>query len=235
MAPPPDSASQRSSSFLPNEASLQSARYHNSFLLDPDEALETAREYSAEKGLPPQSVSPEVGKLLHLLVRSVGAKRVLEIGTLGGYSAIWMGRALPEDGEVITCERNEHHAQVARENIAKAGLEKVVTIMLGSALENLAKLQPGDEPFDFVFIDADKENNLNYLLEAKRLARKGAAIVVDNTVQEGRIADLSIANPRYEGVRKLLAHIKDDPELSATTIATVGDRHWDGFTYILKL
>ncbi|KZT64890.1 O-methyltransferase [Daedalea quercina L-15889] len=232
----PHQSSSVSSAFLAPDANFaRSARFHDSFLISPDEALEAARKNSAEKGLPEIAVSPAEGKLLHLLVRTIGAKNILEVGTLGGYSTIWMGRALPDGGQIITCELEEHHAQVAHENIGKAGLDKVVRIILGPATESLAQLQPGDAPFDFVFIDADKENNLNYLLEAKRLTRKGAVIVVDNTVREGRVADLSNTEASSEGVRKLLAHIKGDPELSATTISTIGERHWDGFTYILRL
>jgi len=226
----------RLTSYLPpDEVFARSARFHNSFLIAPDEALESARKNADENGLPPISVSPAEGKFLHLLVRTLGAKRILEVGTLGGYSTIWMGRALPEGGEIVTLELSEHHVQVARENIVKAGLGNVVKIIQGPAVESITKLQPGDAPFDFVFIDADKDNNLTYLLEAKRLTRKGAVIVVDNTVRDGEVADLSKTDGPNEGVRKLLAHLKNDSELSATTISTIGERHWDGFTYILKL
>ncbi|KAH9842799.1 S-adenosyl-L-methionine-dependent methyltransferase [Rhodofomes roseus] len=229
-------STRRISAYLPDEEVFgRSARFHNSFLIAPDEALEFARKNSGEKGLPEIAVSPAEGKFLHLLVRTIGAKRILEVGTLGGYSSIWMGRALPEGGEIISLELSDHHAQVARENVAKAGLGNVVKIIQGPAADSLKTLQPGDEPFDFVFIDADKDNNLTYLLEAKRLTRKGAVIIVDNTVREGAVADLSKTDGPNEGVRKLLAHLKTDTELSATTVSTIGERVWDGFTYILKL
>ncbi|TFY58834.1 hypothetical protein EVJ58_g6172 [Rhodofomes roseus] len=248
-------STRRISAYLPDEEVFgRSARFHNSFLIAPDEALEFAQKNSGEKGLPEIAVSPAEGKFLHLLVRTIGAKRILEVGTLGGqvhvfhhtvfsiiadlsrrYSSIWIGRALPEGGEIISLELSDHHAQVARENVAKAGLGNVVKIIQGPAADSLKTLQPGDEPFDFVFIDADKDNNLTYLLEAKRLTRKGAVIIVDNTVREGAVADLSKTDGPNEGVRKLLAHLKTDTELSATTVSTIGERVWDGFTYILKL
>ncbi|EPT06001.1 hypothetical protein FOMPIDRAFT_1021124 [Fomitopsis schrenkii] len=228
--------SEKTNAYLPaTEVSVRNARYHDSFLIEQDDALLYAQKNSAANGLPAIAVSPAEGKFLHLLARSIGAKRILEIGTLGGYSSIWLARALPEDGELICCELNPKFAQVARDNVAKAGLEKVVKVVEGPAADTLAKMQPGDQPFDFVFIDADKENNLTYLLEAKRLTRKGAVIIVDNVVFEGHVADLSYKDAHYEGVRKMLAHLKTDTEVFATTISTIGERTWDGFTYILKL
>ncbi|KZT68960.1 O-methyltransferase family 3 protein [Daedalea quercina L-15889] len=218
----------------PQEAFSRSARYHDSFLIAPDDALMFAQKNTTANGLPEIAVSPAEGKLLHLVACSIGAKRILEIGTLGGYSSIWFGRAVGEGGEVVTCELNAKHVQVARENIVKAGLGNVVKVVEGSAIESLAKMESGDAPFDLVFIDADKENNLPYFLEAKRLTRKGAVIIVDNTVREGQVADLSNTAAPHVGTRKLLAHLKEDTEVSATTISTIGERMWDGFTYILK-
>ncbi|EPT06002.1 hypothetical protein FOMPIDRAFT_1110334 [Fomitopsis schrenkii] len=208
--------------------------YHNSFLLGPDEVLDFAKANAEKNGLPDIAVSAAQGKYLSLLVRSLGVKRILEVGTLGGYSTIWLARGLPEDGELITLELQEHHATVARENIARAGLANKVTVIQGAAADSLKKL-PSDKPFDFVFIDADKPGNLTYFLEAKRLTRKGAVIIVDNVVRQGKVADPTNADPRVEGVRALLKHLKTDNEVEATTIATVGEKGWDGYTYIVKL
>ncbi|KZT68961.1 O-methyltransferase family 3 protein [Daedalea quercina L-15889] len=211
----------------------RSDAYHNSFLLAPDDALTFAKANSDKHGLRDIAVSAAQGKYLSLLVRSIGAKRVLEVGTLGGYSTIWMGRALPEDGELITLELNEKHVQVARENIAHAGLADKVKVVQGVAAESLAKMA-ADKPFDFVFIDADKPNNLTYLLEAKRLTRKGAVIIIDNVVRRGKVADLAYTDANCEGIRRLLTHLKTDREVEATTISTVGEKGWDGFMYVLK-
>ncbi|KZT11378.1 O-methyltransferase family 3 protein [Laetiporus sulphureus 93-53] len=212
----------------------RSDAYHNSFLIPPDEALERARKASDEAGLPSIAVSTAQGKFLNLLVRSHGAKRVLEVGTLGGYSTIWLARAVPQDGQVITCEISEKHAKVARDNIAHAGLASKVKLLLGPAAETLKTMQP-DQPFDFIFIDADKPGNLTYLLEAKRLIKKGGVIIVDNVVRHGMVANPNADDDNSKGVRKLLEHLKTDKELDATTIGTVGEKGWDGFTYIVRL
>lgn len=150
--------------------------YHNSFLIPADEALEYARKSSDEQGLPEIAVSTAQGKLLNLLARSIGAKRILEVGTLGGFSTIWLARALPEDGELVTLELQPKHAEVAQGDIAHAGLASRVKIIVGPAAESITKLQP-EPPFDFAFIDADKPGNLTYFLEAKRLVRKNGVIV----------------------------------------------------------
>ncbi|PCH38228.1 O-methyltransferase family 3 protein [Wolfiporia cocos MD-104 SS10] len=212
----------------------RSDAYHNSFLIPSDEALDYALKNSDESGLPPISVSTAQGRFLGLVARSVGAKRILEVGTLGGFSTIWLARAVPEDGEVITCEISEKHAEVARNNIANAGLASKVKIELGPAADTLAKLKP-EPPFDFIFIDADKPGNLTYFLEAKRLVKKGGVIIVDNVVRQGRVADPSFTDANVEGVRALLKHLKEDHEVEATTLSNVGEKGWDGFTYILRL
>ncbi|KAH9934772.1 O-methyltransferase [Fomitopsis serialis] len=212
----------------------RSDTYHNSFLLLPDEALDFAKANGAKNGLPDIAVSAAQGKYLDLLVRSIGAKRVLEVGTLGGYSSIWMGRALPDDGELVTLELDEKHATVASENVAHAGLADKVKIVQGAAADSLAKM-PADKPFDLVFIDADKPGNLAYFLEAKRLTKNGAVIIIDNVVRRGKVADPEYTDANVEGVRKLLTHLKTDREVDATTISTVGEKGWDGFTYTLKL
>ncbi|KAF9820219.1 hypothetical protein IEO21_01652 [Rhodonia placenta] len=208
--------------------------YHNSFLIPADEALEYARKSSDEQGLPEIAVSTAQGKLLNLLARSIGAKRILEVGTLGGFSTIWLARALPEDGELVTLELQPKHAEVAQGNIAHAGLASKVKIIVGPAAESITKLQP-EPPFDFAFIDADKPGNLTYFLEAKRLVRKNGVIIVDNVVRHGRVADPAQNDASSIGTRKLLEHLKTDKDVDATTISTVGEKGWDGFTYIIRL
>ncbi|KAF9011789.1 O-methyltransferase family 3 protein [Cyathus striatus] len=211
----------------------RSDAYHNSFLIGSDEALEAAEKNSAAQGLPDISVTTAQGKLLKLLVQSLGAKRVLEVGTLGGYSTIWMARGLPEGGELTTLEISEQYAQVAQENLKKAGVADKVKILLGPAADTMKSLNP-DPPFDFIFIDADKPSNLTYFIEAKRLVKKGGVIIVDNVVQYGRAADLSYTDIKVEGARKLLHGLKNDDEVDATTIGTVGEKGYDGFLYAIK-
>ncbi|THH19778.1 hypothetical protein EW146_g1450 [Bondarzewia mesenterica] len=208
--------------------------YHNSFLIPEDETLKFALKNSDEKGLPQIAVSAAQGKFLNLLVKSLNAKRILEVGTLGGYSTIWLARAIPDDGEIVTCELQEKNAQVAQENIAHAGLASKVKILLGPAADSLKALQP-EQPFDFVFIDADKPGNLTYYLEAKRLVKKGGVIIVDNVVRNGLVSDTSYTDASCEGVRVLLDFMKDDKEVEATTMATVGEKGYDGFLYVIRL
>src|SRR6202034_4002457 len=167
-------------------------RYIGEKLLASDEALDGAQHAAKEGGLPPISVSAAQGKLLQVLVQLQQAKKVLEIGTLGGYSSIWMARALPADGRLTTLEFSPKHAEVARTNIAHAGLEKIVEIRVGPALETLARMEKeGTEPFDLIFIDADKPNNPNYLPWALKFSRQGTLLIGDNVVREGEIADAS--------------------------------------------
>ncbi|KAK7042811.1 O-methyltransferase family 3 protein [Favolaschia claudopus] len=211
----------------------RSDNYHNSFLLPQDQILDDVLKNSIDKGLPEIAVSAAQGKFLNLLARSVQAKRILEVGTLGGYSAIWLARALPEDGELITLEYNEHNAKVAQENIDRAGLSGKVKIIVGKGHESMLKLTP-NPPFDLVFIDADKPNNINYFTEGKRLVRKGGIIIVDNVVRYARVADPEYTSPNVEGVRTLLKALKDDAEVDATTIATVGEKGYDGFLYAIR-
>ena len=164
--------------------------YFTRTIVRQDGALEAALAANAAAGLPQIDVSPPHGKLLHLLARMAGARKALEIGALGGYSAIWIARALPPEGRLVTLEADENHAKIARENIARAGLREKVDIRVGPALDNLPKIEAeGLGPFDFVFIDADKSNNANYLAWALRLSRPGTVIVVDNVVREGAIVD----------------------------------------------
>ncbi|TFK31540.1 O-methyltransferase family 3 protein [Crucibulum laeve] len=211
----------------------RSDAYHNSFLVPHDDVLDAVVRNNHAKGLPDIAVSTAQGKYLNLLAQSLGAKRILEVGTLGGYSTIWLARALPGDGNIITLEISEKHAKVARENLENAGFSKKVEVMVGSASESLAKIQ-ADPPFDLIFIDADKPSNIIYFREAKRLVKKGGVIIVDNVVRYGHVADPEYSDDNIEGVRKLLQALKDDKEVEATTIGTVGEKGYDGFLYALK-
>ena len=174
------------------------------------------------------------GKLLHLLARAIGARNVLEIGTLGGYSTIWLARALPDGGRLISLEADARHAEVARANIARAGLEDMVEVRLGMALDILPGLAAEvGEPFDFVFIDADKPNNAAYFDWALKLSRPGSIIVVDNVVRDGDVIDAASDSPTVQGVRRLLERLAAEPRVSATAIQTVGTKGYDGFAIAL--
>ncbi|HEX8387614.1 MAG TPA: O-methyltransferase [Sphingomonas sp.] len=197
-------------------------------LLGDDPALDAALAANAAAGLPAIDVAPVQGKLLHLLARMTGARRILEVGTLGGYSTIWLARALPEGGRLVSLELDPHHAEVARANIARAGLGDRVEIRVGPAVDSLAAMT-GEPPFDFVFIDADKPSNTAYLRAALALSRPGTAIVVDNVVREGGVLDPDSDDPRIQGTRALFEAVAAEPRLSATAIQTVGAKKWDGF------
>ena len=204
--------------------------YFTKTIVAPDPALEEALAANAAAGLPSIDVSAPQGKLIHLLARMTGARQALEIGTLGGYSTIWLASALPDDGRLITLERNARHAEVARRNVARAGLSGKVEIRTGAALETLPRIAAeGLGPFDFVFIDADKVNNAAYLEWALRLSHPGTAIVVDNVVRDGEVADARSADPDVIGVRRMFELMAREPRLSATAIQTVGAKGWDGF------
>lgn len=192
-------------------------------LLEPDDALAGALKRSTDGGLPPIAVSPTQGKLLHLLVRMCGARHVLEVGTLGGYSTIWLARAAEH---VTTLELDEKHAAVARENLAAAGLTNV-EVLVGPALETLPTLS---ETVDFAFVDADKANNPRYVEQVLRLSHPGTVIVVDNTVRQGRVADASLTDADVVGTRELFDLLRSDPRVDATTVQTVGSKGHDGFT-----
>lgn len=199
-------------------------------LLDDDPLLAAALAANAAAGLPPIDVSATQGKMLHLLARMAGATRILEVGTLGGYSTIWLARALREGGRLVTLEIDPHHAEVARANIARAGLADKVEIRLGPAVAALAALQAeGAEPFDFVFIDADKPNNTPYFEWALSLTRPGSLIVVDNVVRGGDVVDAASDDAGVAGVRRLLERIAGEPRVRATAIQTVGTKGYDGF------
>jgi predicted O-methyltransferase YrrM len=208
-------------------------RFFGDLLVNADPALDEALAASAEAGLPAINVSPVLGKLLHLLARAIGARNVLEIGTLGGYSTIWLARALPDGGRVISLEADPEHADVARANIARAGLDDRVEVRLGMALDLLPGLAENAEPFDFVFIDADKPNNAAYFDWALRLSRVGSIIVVDNVVRGGDIIDTASDSPTVQGVHRFLERLAAEPRVSATAIQTVGSKGYDGFAIAL--
>jgi predicted O-methyltransferase YrrM len=185
-------------------------------------------------GLPPIAVSPTQGKLLQILARMVGARRILEIGTLGGYSSLWLAGALPADGRLITLELNPRHAAVARGNFERAGLADRIEVLDGPALKSLEKLHAeGVEPFDFFFIDADKSNSPNYVEWTLKLAHRGSVIVLDNVIREGAILNARNRDPAVQGTRRLHDLLAFEPRLSATAIQTVGDKGYDGFAIAL--
>jgi predicted O-methyltransferase YrrM len=209
-------------------------RYIADMLVAPDSALDAVLETSAAAGLPAINVSPNQGKLLQIFARLVGARRILEIGTLGGYSTIWMARALPPDGRLVTLEADPRHAELARTNIAKAGLESVVDLRLGKALDTLPVVAAdGIGPFDLIFIDADKASTPAYFTWALKLARVGALIVVDNVVRKGAVADAATRDPDVQGMRRFYEMAAVERRVDATAIQTVGSKGYDGFSVAL--
>ena len=205
-------------------------RFLTDLLVPPDPALTAALQANAAAGLPPIDVSPTQGKLLMLLAQIQQARTVLEIGTLGGYSTIWLARALPAGGHLISLEADARHAQVARENVARAGLAGLVEVRVGRALDTLPQIAAeGRAPFDLFFIDADKPSNPEYFAWALRLSRPGSLIIADNVVREGAIVDAANADASVRGVRRFLELMAAEPRVSATAIQTVGSKGYDGF------
>jgi predicted O-methyltransferase YrrM len=203
-------------------------------LLGSDRILEATLAASDAAGLPQINVSPTHGKLLHLLARLNGSRRILEIGTLGGYSTIWLAGALPHGGRLVTLEADARHADVARANFARAGLNDIIELRLGPALASLPKLaEERQGPFDFVFIDADKENNADYFKWALSLSRTGTLIIVDNVVRGGKVIDAANRDPMVQGVRRLNEAVAAERRVSATAIQTVGAKGYDGFILAL--
>ncbi|MCK7622286.1 O-methyltransferase [Streptomyces sp. RS10V-4] len=199
-----------------------------------DDALAQARQASDAAGLPQIAVSAAQGKLLHLLARLRGARRILEIGTLGGYSTIWLARALPPEGRLVTLEARAEHAEVARANLVRAGLADRVEVRVGAALTALPDLAAeGGEPFDVIFIDADKGNNAAYLEWSLKLGRPGTLVILDNVVADGAVIDPEDTGARTEGIRRGLAFLAGEPGLSATAVQTVGAKGYDGFALAL--
>lgn len=203
-------------------------------LVRADSTLNEALEASATAELPAIAVSAAQGKFLHLLARAMGARRILEIGTLGGYSTIWLGRALPSDGKLVTLEFEPKHAEVAKKNIARAGLAGKVEVVVGDAKVSLAELvKRGVGAFDFIFIDADKEGYPDYLPWALKLSRVGTLIIADNVIRKGEVIDGASSDSRVQGVRRFNELVAKEVRLSATAIQTVGSKGYDGFTMAL--
>ncbi len=208
--------------------------YFTETLLPHDPVFAEALRAAEEGGLPPISVSAPLGMLLHVLVRTVGARRVLEIGTLAGYSTIWLARGVGDGGTVVTLELDPHHADVARGNFARAGVQGIVDLRLGRALDSLAAIEEnGEGPFDLIFVDADKNTYPDYLRSALRLARPGTLIVLDNVVRGGRVLERDSDDPLMVGIREALEILGAEPRLVATAIQTVGSKGYDGFAVAL--
>jgi predicted O-methyltransferase YrrM len=210
--------------------------YSDAALVPADPVLDAALQAIVDAGLPEISVSPAQGKLLHLLALGQGARRILEIGTLGGYSAIWLARALPSGGRLITLEADPRHAEVARANLASAGLAGVAEVRVGRAVDTLPLLHAaGDGPFDLVFIDADKPSYPDYLAWSVRLCRPGSMIIADNVVRGGDVLDAGSTLAGVQGVRRFIEALAAEPRVTATVIQTVGRKGYDGFALAVVL
>jgi predicted O-methyltransferase YrrM len=211
-------------------------RYITDTVAPADPALKAALEASKAAGLPEIQVAPNQGKLLHMLARVRGARKILEIGTLGGYSTIWLARALPQDGRLVTLEADPKHAEVARANIARAGLAGIVDLRLGLALDTLPKIAAESlGPFDLIFIDADKANIPEYFTWALKLSRPGSLILVDNVVRGGAVIEPRSEDVSVQGVRKFFAMLAAEPRVTATAIQTVGSKGYDGLAIALVI
>ncbi|MGH6795689.1 MAG: O-methyltransferase [Methylocella sp.] len=209
-------------------------RYITDMLVPSDTALDAALAASDAAGLPPIQVTPNQGKLLHILALLQGARRILEIGTLGGYSTIWLARALPGDGRLITLESEPRHADVARANISRAALDAMVDLRVGRALQTLPHVAAeGGGAFDLIFIDADKQSIPEYFRFARKLSRRGSLIVVDNVVRDGRVIDAASHDPDIQGIRRFNEMLATEPGVCATAIQTVGAKGHDGFAIVL--
>ena len=209
-------------------------QYFSGKLLPKDPILDAAVESAEKAGLPPIAVSPNQGKFLHMLAQLVNARAILELGTLGGYSTIWLARGMRNGGRLITVELDPKHAEVARSNIARAGLKDLVEVRIGSALEVLPQLSADKRgPFDLIFIDADKQNIPAYFEWSMKLSHPGTLIIVDNVVRDGEVIDADSADDRIAGVRKFVDLLAAESRASATTIQTVGTKGYDGFTMVL--
>jgi predicted O-methyltransferase YrrM len=206
--------------------------YIGESLIASDPALEAALLASEKAGLPPIQVSPSQGKLLHLMAKACGARNILEIGTLGGYSTIWLARALPAGGQLVTLEADPKHAEVAQVNLARAGLADVVEVRLGLALDSLPRLiAEKRSPFDFIFIDADKPSCADYFALSLKLSRVGTVIITDNVVRNGGLVDATSTDVNIQGVRRLHEMLATESRVSATTLQTVGCKGYDGFCF----
>ncbi|MFB2880965.1 O-methyltransferase [Floridanema aerugineum] len=210
--------------------------YITDLLIPSDSALDATIQSTIDANLPKINVAPNQGKLLHILAQIQGARRILELGTLAGYSTIWLARALPPGGKLITLEANPKHAEVARQNIDRAGLSKIVEIRIGAALDTLPQLaNEGQAPFDFVFIDADKVNIPDYFKWALKLTRRGSVIIVDNVIRKGAVIEADSNDENVQGVRKFNRLLAVETRVKATTIQTVGSKGYDGLTIALVI
>jgi predicted O-methyltransferase YrrM len=224
--------------FKPDQGSLDRwaavDRYFSEQLSLSDPVLDAAMAANKSAELPAIDVAPNQGKLLQILARLVGARRILEIGTLGGYSTIWLARALPADGRLLTLEFSPKHAEIAHANIARAGLSDLVEIRIGAALDTLPRLQKeNSEPFDLIFIDADKSNNSEYVRWALKFSRPGTLIIIDNVVRDGAVIDADSTDKDVQGARRLFELLAREPRISSTAIQTVGVKGHDGFAFAL--
>jgi predicted O-methyltransferase YrrM len=211
-------------------------QYINETLIPSDAALEGALRASSEGGLPSIQVSPAQGKFLHLLARTLNAKNILEIGTLGGYSSIWMARALAPGGKLITLEFSAKHADIARGNFARAGVAGSIELRQGAALETLPQVAAdGRGPFDLIFIDANKSTMAEYFDWALKLSRRGTVIIADNVIRDGNVINAKSKDEDIQGVRRFNERVAAEPRVSATEIQTVGSKGYDGFAYVLVL
>lgn len=206
-------------------------RYISDLFVPHDPVLENALKSSVAAGLPEINVAPNQGKFLYLLARLQGAKRILEIGTLGGYSTIWLARALPKNGHLVTLELEAKHAEVARRNFSETDLADMIELRVGPAIDSLKQLVAEKiEPFDFIFIDADKDRYPEYFIWSLKLARRGSCILADNVVRDGAVIDPENPDPRVQGVRRFNELVSTEPRVTATSIQTVGTKGYDGFT-----
>jgi len=209
-------------------------KYFDKILIPQDSALEDALKAAKVAKLPAIQVSSVEGKLLHLLARILGARDILEIGTLGGYSTIWMARALPEGGRIVTLEADPKHAEVARKNFARAGVESKIELRLGKALDTLPQVAADARgPFDMFFIDANKSNMPEYFEWSLKLARKGSVIIVDNVVREGKVLDAKSKDADIQGIRRFLEMVGKEKRVSGTALQTVSTKNYDGFALVL--
>jgi predicted O-methyltransferase YrrM len=204
--------------------------YISDLFIPPDDALDGALKAAVDAGLPAIQVAPNQGKFLSILAQSVGAKKILEIGTLGAYSTIWMARALPPGGKLITLEFDPKHAEVARKNITRAGLDQTIEVRIGRAIDLLPQVaEEGLGPFDLIFIDADKPSNWDYFEWALKLSRPGTVIIVDNVVRDGNVVDAHSQDSSVKGVRHFNEKVANEPRVNLTAIQTVGSKGYDGF------
>ena len=214
---------------MPDQVWADVDEFFTSNLHPADDVLRTVLETNVAEGLPPIAVTPPQGKLLHLLARACGAKRILEIGTLGAYSTIWLARALPPGGQLITLEIDLHHAEVARRNLERSRVSQRVEIRVGDAAVLLDAMQGFVQPFDFVFVDADKKSSDVYFKAVMTLSRPGTVIIVDNVVRSGKVADASSDDEDIQGIRRMTEWLATQQNVSATAIQTVGGKSYDGF------